>query len=137
MTATLFFSVRCQHCVNLLNYIQNNPPLHHVSQFIDVNKQRIPQDMLQKIDSVPALVTDDGQILSGKELKKWYESMMPCDVSGFGCGGIGTAGINGEDGDEGYDLDDYGCQLAPPMTKELQQKIDMNVSDAFNKRNGN
>lgn len=137
MTATLFFSVRCQHCVNLLNYIQNNPPLHHVSQFIDVNKQQIPPNMLQKIKSVPALVTDDGQILSGRELKKWYESMMPCTVSGFGNDRIVTAGIDGDDPDGGYDLDDYGGQLAPPITPELQQKIDMNVSDAYNKRNGN
>tara|TARA_B100000683_G_scaffold11009_1_gene12011 strand:+ start:5310 stop:5732 length:423 start_codon:yes stop_codon:yes gene_type:complete len=140
MTATLFYSLRCEHCVNLLNFIQSKPPLHDVSNFIDVNKQRLPGDVLNKIQAVPALITNDGKVLSGKELKMWYESLLPDSVSGFGDEAIGTCSI-GDEPDSSrssmYDLDSYGAQLAPHITPELQEKISMNVNDAFNKRNGN
>lgn len=138
MAALLLYSMRCQHSVNVLNIIQKNKSLQPIIRLHDVNRQGVPQQLLGRIDCVPALITKDGNIMTGKEVKNWISSMIPDsdEIGSIGFGGM-AAGIqsleNPEENDEEFfDLDSYGTSLAPPMTPELQRKIDMNVSEAYN-----
>ena len=41
--------------------------------------------------------------------------------------------LDGEGIDELFNLDSYGMSLQPAMTKELEEKINQSVSDAYNK----
>ena len=138
MSALLLFSMRCQHSVFIIELIKKHKALQTIVKLHDINKGGIPQELKGKINSVPVIITNDGNIMAGKEAKNWILSMIPDNnqVMSHGFGGMG-AGIqsleNPEENDsEMFDLDSYGSSLAPTMTPELQRKIDMNVSDAYN-----
>lgn len=139
MSALLIFSLRCKHSVQILDIIQKNKALMKIIKLHDVNRGGVPQQLQGKINSVPVIITNDGNFMVGKEAKNWVVSMIPenKEVTSMGFGGMG-AGIqsleNPEENDQDiFSLDSYGSSLAPQMTPELQQKIDMNVSDAYNK----
>lgn len=135
--ALLLFSRRCKHSVNIINFIQKNKALHTLIQFHDVNQAGVPHQLHGKITGVPTLVTQGGQILEGKEVKTWLESMIPSQDPEYDSslwGGMGSGMQSIEDGDSGgnfYDLDTYGASLAPTMTPELEKKINSSVSDAY------
>lgn len=135
--ALLLFSRRCKHSINIVNFIQKNKPLHSLIQFHDVNQAGVPQQLHGKITGVPTLVTQNGQILEGREVKNWLESMIPTkdpeyDSSTWGGMGAGMQSLeSGESDGNFYDLETYGSSLAPKMTPELEQKINMSVSDAY------
>ncbi len=138
MAALLLYSMRCQHCVNVLNTIQKNKALQSIIKLHDVNRQGIPHQLHGKIDCVPALITKDGNLMTGKEVKNWITSMIPDsnEMGSINFGGM-AAGLQSienpeENGEDFFELDSYGTSLAPPMTPELQRKIDMDVSDAYN-----
>lgn len=143
MAALLLYSMRCQYCVAILGTIQKHKALQTIIKLHDINRLGVPQALMGKIDCVPVLITKDGNIMSGKEVKNWIHSMIPDnnEVGSMGFGGLG-AGIqsleNPEENDEDmFSLDSYGESLAPTMTPELQRKIDMNVSEAYNQAQGN
>ena len=135
--ALLLFSRKCKHSVNIINFIQNTKPLHTLIQFHDVNQAGVPQELRGKITGVPTLVTQNGQILEGREVKNWLESMIPEEEPAYDnslWGGLG-AGMQALDSGESdgsfYDLDTYGTSLAPKMTPDLEKKINSSVSDAY------
>lgn len=143
MAALLLYSTRCQYSVAILQIIQKHKALQAIIKLHDINRLGVPQALMGKIDCVPVLITKDGNIMSGKEVKNWIQSMIPGnnEVGSLGFGGMGV-GIqsldNPEENDEDiFDLDSYGESLAPTMTPELQRRIDMNVSDAYNQAQGN
>lgn len=82
-------------------------------------------------------MTQNGQILEGREVKNWLESMIPTkdpeyDSSTWGGMGSGMQSLDsGESDGNFYDLETYGSSLAPKMTPELEQKINRSVSDAY------
>lgn len=138
MAALLLFSWRCKHCVSMIEFIKQNKPLHSIVQLHDVNKGGVPPALRNKITEVPTLVTQDGNFMVGVEVRNWLTSMIPSrdEVESLGFGGLG-AGVQSlenpeENGAAIFDLESYGTSLAPPMTPELQNKIDMSVSDAYN-----
>lgn len=135
--ALLLFSRRCKHSMNIMNFINDNKPLQPLIQFHDVNRSGVPQELHGKITGVPTIVTQNGQILEGKEVKTWLESMIPNQEPEYDnslWGGMGSGMQHIESGDsEGsfYDLDNYGKSMAPRMTPELEKKINSSVSDAY------
>ncbi len=85
-----------------------------------------------KINRVPTMLTKNGKILVGNEIKNWLDSLLPKkDVDHAGIGGMGCS-MTSLDGDtstsEMFRLDDYGQSLQPAMTPELQEKIGRDVS---------
>jgi hypothetical protein len=78
------------------------------------------------------MLTKNGKILVGNEIKNWLDSLLPAPeisnatISGFGCG---MATLDGNDGDSDiFRLDEYGKSLQPAMTKELEERINRDVS---------
>ena len=135
--SVLIFSKRCPHCMNVIDFIKENKPLHNLVTFHDVNVRGIPPKLHNKITSVPVLITKDGGILSGKDIIPWFQNLLPTEFTGMG-GGMSSQNLDGNDevGDF-FALEDYSAPLAPPMTKDLRQKIDMKVNDAYTERNQN
>ena len=135
--ALLLFSRRCKHSINVINFIQKNKPLHTLIQLHDVNQAGVPQQLHGKITGVPTLITQNGQIMEGREVKNWLESMIPnrepeYDNSLWGGLGAGMQSLDSGDSDGSfYDLDSYGSSLAPKMTPELEKKINSSVSEAY------
>ena len=139
MSAILIYSMRCKHSVQIVDIIQKHKALMNVIRLHDVNTGGVPPQLQGKITSVPVIVTSDGNFMVGKEAKNWVTSMIPenKEVTSMGFGGMGAGIQSLENPDENdqdiFSLDSYGSSLAPQMTPELQQRIDMNVADAYNK----
>jgi hypothetical protein len=82
------------------------------------------------------MLTKNGKLLVGKEIKNWLTSLLPSnDLSHheFGAFGSSMSSIDGKDSDDAvFNLDSYGVSLQPAMTKELEERINRSVSEAYN-----
>jgi hypothetical protein len=129
--ALLVYSDRCQYSHDILKYIQGQPALTPIIRFWNVTVQGVPH---QRITRVPTLVTDEGKMLVGSEVKAWLESMVPCDFESWDNVGY-CQNLDGSEFDGSiFELDKYGTSLQPKLTPELQEKINSNPSQAYQKR---
>ena len=131
-SALLVFSPKCKHSLDILQFIDGNDQLKQIVQTHDVNRLGVPQQYAKQITRVPTMLTKNGKILVGNEIKAWLESLLPqtftnCDL--FSCKGFGCSSLDGSEMDDGsmFSLDNYGRSLQPAMTKELQEKINQKV----------
>ena len=131
MAALLIYSNKCSHCIDIINYIQEQKQLQSLVQVHELSNG-IPPKYQGKIDRVPTLLTTNGKIFVGKEIKQWLASLLPnniecCDLSGA----CGMASLEDDPSDTGglFELDNYGQSLQPIMTKALEDKINKKASD--------
>ena len=127
----LVFSPKCQHSLDILRYLDGNPQLRPIVQMHDVSQLGIPPQYARQINRVPTLLTKNGQVLVGKEVRAWLDSLLPnnitnCEIGGKGCSFSSFDGT--EDDGDFFELNSYGRQLQPAMTPELQAKITKKVS---------
>jgi len=118
--------------MDVIEYINHHQQLKQLVRYHNVNTQGIPPSYKNKINRVPTMLTQNGKILVGNEIKNWLDSLLPpkevvhSPIGGFGCG------MTTLDGDapttEIFALNDYGRSLQPPMTKELEEKISRDVN---------
>ncbi len=127
----LIYSPRCKHSMDIIEYIKSQAQLKQLVQFHNVNTQGIPRNFQNKIKRVPTMLTKNGKILVGNEIKNWLDSLLPkkeIEHGGFGdvCS---MSSIDGNERDTSlFYLDNYGQSLQPAMTKELEEKISRDVS---------
>ena len=128
----LIYSPRCKHSMDVIEYINKVPQLKQLVSYHNINTQGIPQNYKNKIDRVPTMLTKNGKILVGNEIKNWLDSLLPKkEVENGSIGGFGGSMFSLEGGENNSDmfcLDDYGQSLQPAMTKELEEKINREVS---------
>lgn len=130
----LIYSPQCNHSLDIIDYINKNPQLKQIVQYHNINKLGIPPQYKNKITRVPTMLTKNGKLLVGNEIKNWLESILPAqDWETCGFGDCAMTTLDGEGTDELFSLDSYGMSLQPAMTKELEEKINQSVSDAYNK----
>lgn len=135
MSALLIYSNRCSHSKDIINFINQHAQLKQIVQFHDVNTLGIPQQYANKINRVPTMLTKNGKLLVGNEVKQWLQSLLPNEITNcqLGSCGIGTWSLDGDDDDGSiFSLNNYGQSLQPAITPELQQKINQQVGEAFN-----
>ena len=129
--ALLLYSNKCTHSADTLAFINSHSQLKQIIQLHNVNTQGIPRQYAGKITRVPTLLTKNGKMLVGSEVKQWLVSLLPveelttCNIQGK-CGGF--ASLDGHDDDSFFDLDHYGQSLQPAMTPEIQAKINKSVT---------
>ena len=128
----LIYSPRCKHSMSLVEYINDNKQLKQLIHYHNVNTQGIPREYTNKIDRVPTMLTKNGKILVGNEIKNWLESLLPkkdIEHGGFWSTISSMTAIDGSDKDSSlFFLDNYGQSLQTAMTKELEEKINRDVS---------
>ncbi|AUT19066.1 hypothetical protein DSLPV1_095 [Dishui lake phycodnavirus 1] len=121
----LIYSPKCEHCKDIIEFIQKHPALKPLVSYHNIHTNPIPPHYRQQINRVPTLLTKNQKFLVGQEIKAWLRSMLPVDEV-TNCSLRGTCGvsIDGED-DSGdlFSLDDYGTSLAAPMTPDIEAKI--------------
>lgn len=131
--ALLVFSDKCQHCQEILKYVQGQPALQPILRFWNVTTQGVPS---QKIKRVPTLVTNDGKMMVGAEVKAWLESMVPVQFESFDSVDF-AYNLDGTDANENmFEMSNYGASLQPIITPELEEKINSSVTSAYQKRSG-
>lgn len=128
----LIYSPRCKHSMDVIEYINKVPQLKQLVHYHNINTQGIPANYRNKINRVPTMLTKNGKILVGNEIKNWLDSLLPKkEVEHSGIGGYGgcMTSLDGNDTSSGmFRLDEYGQSLQPAMTKELEEKINRDVS---------
>lgn len=132
MAGILVFSPKCNHCLQIIDYIQKNATLQTLVQYHNINTQGVPDP--DKVKRVPTMITKNGKFLVGNEIKAWLNSLLPQEITNCDLGGsCGACSLDNPEEDDGtlFTLDSYGQSLQPILTKELQDKINRNVSDAF------
>lgn len=134
MSALLVYSNKCQHSQKVIQFIRSNQQLSQLVKFHDINVHGVPRDYSQHIKRVPTMLTKNGKILVGNEIKNWLESLLPNELTSCQLGkcSFGTNLDNSDDSDELFSLDRYGTSLQPAMTPELEAKINQSVNEAFN-----
>ena len=127
----LIYSPRCKHSMEVIEYINKHSQLKTLVSYHNVNTQGIPPAYRNKINRVPTMLTKNGKILVGAEIKNWLDSLLPNkEVTNWSFGGrCSMTGLDDEENDsEIFSLDSYGQSLQPAMTAELQDKINRDVS---------
>lgn len=127
----LIYSPRCKYSMEVIEYINKHHQLKQLIHYHNINTQGIPPAYRNKITRVPTMLTKNGKILVGNEIKNWLESLLPArEIGNCGFGGICsmTTLEEEENNTELFSLDSYGQSLQPAMTKELEEKINRDVA---------
>ena len=120
----LIYSPKCSHSLDIIDYIKRRPQIAQLVNYHNVNTQGIPPQYAHKITRVPTLLTKNGKFLVGNEIKNWLESLLPNnDIGSCDFGMCSMTSLDGEGNSDIFGLDDYGRSLQPPMTAELEEKI--------------
>jgi len=133
--ALLLYSPKCQHSVEIKKYIDGHPQILQIVRFHDVSSVGVPQQYRGKITRVPTMLTQNGKMLVGNEIRAWLESLMPpAEITTCQLGGWGSNLSNLDGSDEGgdmFELSMYGQSLQPAITSDIEKKISQSVSDAY------
>jgi hypothetical protein len=117
--------------MEVIEYINQHKQLKQIVHYHNINTQGIPPAYRNKISRVPTMLTKNGKILVGNEIKNWLDSLLPTEeLSNWGfSGGCSMTTLDGDDNDTSvFSLDNYGQSLQPAMTRELEEKINRDVS---------
>lgn len=134
--ALLLYSNRCTVCQDILKWLDKHKQVAHIVRYHDVSVKGIPQQYRSKIKVVPTLLTQNGKMLTGSEVKAWLVSMAPApEISNFCFSGkCAVYGINDDDDDgDIFSLDSYGQSIQPALTPELSERINSTVMDRYQK----
>lgn len=125
--ALLVFSDKCKWSMETIEYIKAQPALLEIVRFWNVNTQGVPS---KQVTRVPTLVTNEGKMHVGKEVRAWLESMVPCEFESW-CNDKLCSNIDGTERETLFELDHYGKSLQPRLTPELESRIAKSVQDAY------
>ena len=124
----LVYSDKCKYCSDIIEFIKSNSILLNMIRFHNINKQGVPNGLTR----VPALITPEGATVIGGDVKNYLESLIPVNIESSTLGTrLTVTSLDGSMSDDIFKLDMYGKSLAPPMTRELEDKINKNVQDAY------
>jgi hypothetical protein len=126
--ALLVYSEKCKFCADIITFIKTQPTLLEIVRFHNISTQGVPS---KRITRVPTLVTNDGIMKVGSDVKSWLESMVPNDFESWDASGKLCYNLDGTENEGMFDLDKYGSSLQPKMTPELEAKISMKIEDAM------
>jgi hypothetical protein len=130
----LVYSQNCVHSGNIIEYIRSQQVLLNIVRFHNINTNGVPNGLTR----VPALITKDGATIIGGDVKTYLDGLLPTtiDSTNISSGKLGAYAIDGtiNNGDI-FSIDSFGSSLAPPMTKDLEDKIGRNVQDAYQNMN--
>jgi hypothetical protein len=121
----LVYSERCKYSADILDFIDQHEELKQVTKLHNVNRLGVPRGVTR----VPILVKLDGTTLIGGEIQEYLESIITPTMQGFD-GSRGTT-LDGSYDESMFSLNNYGSSLAPPMTKDLEARINADVKSAF------
>jgi hypothetical protein len=128
--ALLVYSDKCKWSADIIQFIKTQPALLEIVRFHNITTHGVPS---KKITKVPTLVTNEGVMKVGGEVKTWLTSMIPSEFESWNSAPSFTSNLDGTDAPGLFDLDRYGESLQPTLTPELEERIAMSVTDAYQK----
>ena len=67
----LIFSPQCNHSLDIISYINKHETLKQIVSYHNINKLGVPPQFKNKISRVPTMLTKNGKLLVGNEIKNW------------------------------------------------------------------
>jgi hypothetical protein len=127
--ALLVYSEKCQYSHEIINYVKSQPALINIVRFHNVVTHGVPS---KQITRTPTLVTNEGKLLIGREVKNWLESMVPVEFGSWDTSPDFCSNLDGSECHTNmFELDRYGESLQPELTPELELRITRSVNDAM------
>lgn len=127
MAGVLIYAENCKYCHEVIEFIRNHPVLIPMVKTHNINRQGVPEG----ITRVPIVITSSGEKYMGLEVIRWLENMVPTTFEG-NSGSLGYSFDEPFDGiGDSFALDSYGMSLSPHITKELKEKIDKPLNEAY------
>jgi hypothetical protein len=123
----LVYSDKCKHCAVIIDYIKTQPALLKIVRFHNITTHGNPS---KKITMVPTLVTDEGVMKTGQEVRVYLESMIPVEFDGITMSEFGANLDDSDDSNNLFEISQYGQSLQPIVTKEMEEKMSMSIADA-------
>ena len=124
----LVYSENCKYCREIITYIQSQGALLNAVRFHNINKQGVPNGLTR----VPTLITSDGATVVGGDVKNYLDSLLPVNIESTNIGSrVFASSLDGSMSDDLFRIDSYGKPLSPTLTKDLEEKINRNVQDAY------
>jgi hypothetical protein len=124
----IYSSKKCTYCAEVIGFIKNNPVIIPFIKTHDIVYEGVPKG----IERVPTIMTSKGEKHIGIEVLRWLEGMIPTHFEGCTQCKLATTFDEPYDGiGEGFPIDAYGISLAPPITKELQARIERPLNEAY------
>jgi len=128
--ALLVYSDKCKWSTDIIQFIKTQPTLIEIVRFHNISTQGVPS---KKITKVPTLVTNNGDMKVGGEVKTWLVSMIPVEFESWDSTNNFVSNLDGSESRTLFELDNYGESLQPVLTPELEARISMSVTDAYQK----
>jgi hypothetical protein len=128
--ALLVYSDKCKWSMEIIQFIKTQPTLIEIVRFHNISTQGVPS---KKITKVPTLVTNNGDMKVGGEVKTWLVSMIPVEFESWDSTNNFVSNLDGSESRTLFELDSYGESLQPVLTPELEARISMSVTDAYQK----
>jgi len=127
--ALLVFSDKCKHSMDILNYVRTQPALGGIVRFHNITTHGVPS---KQITRTPTLVTNEGNIHVGREVRNWLESMVPVEFVSWDSSPDFCSNLDGSECHANmFELDRYGETLQPDLTPELERKISRPINEAL------
>lgn len=126
--ALLVYSDKCKWSMEIIQFIKTQPTLIEIVRFHNISTQGVPS---KKITKVPTLVTNNGDMKVGGEVKTWLVSMIPVEFESWDSTNNFVSNLDGSESRTLFELDNYGESLQPILTPELEAKISTSVTDAY------
>jgi hypothetical protein len=124
----LVYSENCKYCTDIITFIRSQAVLLSIVRFHNINKQGVPSGLTR----VPALISDDGATIIGADVRNYLESLLPSTIESSSMGSkLHSYNLDGTIETSIFSINSFGNSLAPPMTKDLEEKINKNVQDAY------
>jgi hypothetical protein len=128
--ALLVYSDKCRFSSQIIEYIKTHPSLNEIIRYHNITTLGVPS---KKITMVPTLVTNEGVMKVGGDIKPWLESMIPCEFDAWNASTGLCSSIDGTEEASLFEFDNFGQQLQPEITPDIEEKISSNVTDAMAK----
>lgn len=120
--------MKSPYCVELLNFVNEHDILKTIIKFHDVNVNGVPNG----ITRVPSLITNEGKIIIGGDIKSFLDGFMIADIEPVESSSSRTFGLDGNEmSGSWFDIERFGESLKPTITKDIEEKISASVEDAL------
>jgi hypothetical protein len=86
--------------MDVIEYVNKHQQLKQLVKYHNINTLGVPPNYRNKINRVPTMLTKNGKILVGNEIKNWLDSLLPAkDVEHGSIGGFGgsMSSLDGKD----------------------------------------
>lgn len=120
--ATLVYSDKCKNCYEIVEYIKTKPALHTIVRYHHVD-QGVPNG----ITKVPTLVTADGMLYVGNQIRPYLQTLAPDKIERVALGSkMNTKRLDNQSNGKYFSVNDYGKRI---VSSTSDPRIERSVMD--------